>query len=596
MAQSEDLWPQGDSEIATLIREFDWASTPLGPISRWPQSLKTIVDLMLRSPSMMSLVWGRRRSTSTTIASQACSGSIGSWPGRSAYDTFARSRDVFEADLATGMAGQSAQLLAQRYPVLRNGRLEEAWFDVDYVPFHDETGRVAGVLWTLKETTAQHLAEQALRAGAARDRLLIESWTQAVWETGADGVVVADSPSWRAYTGQTREEWLGYGWLDAIHPDDRPHAEQQWREVIVAHGLVDAEFRLHAPDGRWRWTNVRAAPVRDARGEIEKWVGVNIDIDARKRAEAALRESEERFQQFARASAAGLWIRDAGTLMMEFASPAVSTIYGADAAALLGDVTRWAAMIVPDDRDVALGHLEAARAGEVVVHEFRIQRPADSAFRWIRNTDFPLRDNGHIPRIGGIVEDVTEAKLAAEHSTVLLAELQHRVRNIMAMIRSVTRRTGERAASVPDYTERMMGRLLALARVQALLTRTANARVGIVSLVRDEVSVQAQHEGQYDLDGPDIVLSPKAAEILTLAVHELTTNALKYGALSTTEGKVTIRWAVVETRGSPWLVFDWTEEGAPERPPPTQDAPRRRGSEANSSRRASPTSYGGAAG
>src|SRR5690242_18513155 len=128
----------------------------------------------------------------------------------------------------------------------------------------------------------------------ARYRLLVESLAQAVWETDADGVVVADSPSWRAYTGQTLDEWLGYGWLNAIHPDDRAYAERQWREAMAARRAVDAEYRLRTPDGGWRWTNVRAAPVFDADAHIEKWAGINIDIDGRKRAEAELRESEER--------------------------------------------------------------------------------------------------------------------------------------------------------------------------------------------------------------------------------------------------------------------------------------------------------------
>ncbi|MBI0538525.1 PAS domain S-box protein [Roseomonas sp. KE2513] len=131
--------------------------------------------------------------------------------------------------------------------------------------------------------------EEALRENEARHRLL-----QAAWEADGSGLVVADSPSWRAYTGQTLEEWLGYGWLDAVHPDDRAYAERQWREAVTVHGLVDAEFRLRSPDGGWRWTNIRAAPVLDPGGRIEKWVGINVDIDARKRAEAALRESEER--------------------------------------------------------------------------------------------------------------------------------------------------------------------------------------------------------------------------------------------------------------------------------------------------------------
>ena len=138
--------------------------------------------------------------------------------------------------------------------------------------------------------------EEALRQVETRHRLLVESWAQAEWDTNAAGVVVADSPSWRAYTGQTFDDWLGYGWLDAVHPHDRPHAERQWREAIAARRLVNAEFRLHAPNGGWRWTNVRAAPVLDSNGKIEKWAGMNVDIDARKRAEAALATSERRLQ------------------------------------------------------------------------------------------------------------------------------------------------------------------------------------------------------------------------------------------------------------------------------------------------------------
>ena len=138
--------------------------------------------------------------------------------------------------------------------------------------------------------------ERRLAEIETRHRLLIESWAQAEWETDPDGVVVVDSLSWRAYTGQTLDEWLGHGWLDAIHPDDRADAERQWREAIAARGLVNAEFRLRASKGSWRWTNVRAAPLLDAGGRIKKWVGINIDIDARKRTETALRESEEKYR------------------------------------------------------------------------------------------------------------------------------------------------------------------------------------------------------------------------------------------------------------------------------------------------------------
>jgi PAS domain S-box-containing protein len=110
----------------------------------------------------------------------------------------------------------------------------------------------------------------------------------ALWETDAAGVVITDSPSWRANTGQTLEQWLGYGLLNAVHPDDREYAEQQWREAVAAGRNVDAEFRLRSSDGGWRWTNLRAAPLRDTEGTITKWIGMNLDITKRKQAEEEL--------------------------------------------------------------------------------------------------------------------------------------------------------------------------------------------------------------------------------------------------------------------------------------------------------------------
>jgi PAS domain S-box-containing protein len=309
-----------------------------------------------------------------------------------------------------------------------------------------------------------------------------------------------------------------------------------------------------------RWTPGEIALIEDAAERT--WAAIE-----RKRDEAALKASEERFQQFAKASAAGLWIRDAKTLDMEFTSPALAAIYGVAPDALLGDVTRWAALIVPEERESALGHLQAARRGEVTVHEFRIRRPTDQAFRWIRNTDFPLHDDGHIARIGGIAEDVTEAKLAVAHQGVLLAELQHRVRNIMAMVRAMASRTADSAREVADYHAGLEGRLAALARVQVLLTREANAGGSLREIVASEVGAQAHREDQFELEGPEIRLSPKAVEVLTLAFHELATNALKYGALRVAEGRLRVSWAPFEKRGRAWLALDWTESGAPPRPP-----------------------------
>lgn len=345
-----------------------------------------------------------------------------------------------------------------------------------------------------------------------------------------------------------------------------------FRSMIVAPLLREGRLiaSLLVGDSEIRdWSPSEASLVAEVADRT--WAAIE-----RGRAEAALRESEERFQQFANASSGAIWIRNAETLAMEYVSPAIETIYGVSQEAFLGDMSRWAAMIVPEDREVALGHIQDARQGEPAVHEFRIQRPKDKAFRWIRNTDFPLYDaRGNVERVGGIAQDITEEKLSVEHQAVLLAELQHRVRNIMAVLRSIAARTIHSAETVEDYAALMADRLNTFARVQALLTRAANVGVGLGTIVDEELRALAADAGQFEAEGPDVELSPKAAETMTLAVHELTTNALKYGGLSVPTGKVRIRWEIMDKSDTQWLSFDWNESGAPDRP--ISDKPRRIG-------------------
>lgn len=338
--------------------------------------------------------------------------------------------------------------------------------------------------------------------------------------------------------------------------------------AVAKGGRLCACLFVHASAPR-KWTDEEVKLVSDV--SERTWEAV-----LRARSEAALRVSETRFRQFGNASSDAVWIRDAETLAMEYASPAVQTIYGVAPETILGDPKHWGALIVPEDRDAAFANLERARSGPIA-HEFRVRRAHDGVFRWLRSTDFPLFDDqGHLQRVAGITSDVTEARQWTEHQSVLLSELQHRVRNIMAMIRSITARTSERAQSVAEYAALIGGRLLALARVQTLLTRGATNGVNIATLIRDEVDAQAEHEDQYEISGPDVAISPKAAEVLTLAVHELSTNALKYGALSVAQGRVSVSWNIQPKRGKSWLALKWLERGAPQAAH-TPTMPQRRG-------------------
>ena len=178
---------------------------------------------------------------------------------------------------------------------------EDGGFSGWLITFFDISTRIRAErdIQALKGSLEEQVAERtaALRESAERFRVLVESTAQAVWEMDADGMVVKDSPTWRAFTGQTIEEWTGYGWVNAVHPDDREDAERQWREAVTLQRNVDAEFRLRSPDGEYRWTNFHAAPIVAPDGRIVKWVGMNIDITERKRLEQRLRTAHGEAKQ-----------------------------------------------------------------------------------------------------------------------------------------------------------------------------------------------------------------------------------------------------------------------------------------------------------
>jgi two-component system CheB/CheR fusion protein len=164
--------------------------------------------------------------------------------------------------------------------------------------------------------------------------------------------------------------------------------------------------------------------------------------------------------------------------------------------------------------------------------------------------------------IAGVVltfVDVTPLTRAEERYRFLLAELQHRVRNTLGVVRSIARRTADNSQSVADFAEHFDGRLSAFGRVQAAVTRDPAAGVDIATLVTEELLAHAAHEGeQLSVKGDEFRLQPKAAETFALAVHELATNAVKYGALSIPLGRIEISWGT-EHRAQRELVFTWRE-------------------------------------
>ncbi|MBM0206168.1 PAS domain-containing protein [Micromonospora sp. STR1s_5] len=170
--------------------------------------------------------------------------------------------------------------------------------------------------------------------------------------------------------------------------------------------------------------------------------------------------------------------------------------------------------------------------------------------------------------------DVTDITRAEERTRMLLSELQHRVRNTLGVVRSIARRTADQNTSVEEHVMHLDGRLRAFARTQALVTRDPEGGVDLEYLVADELNAyRAKETDQVRISGPPIRLQSKAAETLGLAIHELATNAVKYGALSSRKGCIEASWSIEPDGDASLLEFEWRERDGPQ----IQELPERRG-------------------
>jgi PAS domain S-box-containing protein len=209
--------------------------------------------------------------------------------------------------LRRALGGESVEIPAIRYDIgrLEGGAAHVRWVTARAHPIKDENGAVIEVMLMHEDITDRIAAESALRVREERFRSLVMATSQIVWTNTADGRVLEDSPSWRAFTGQTYDEWKEYGWLDALHPDDRETTARLWAHCVATRSVFETEYRLRRADGTYRWTAVKGVPIADEDGAVREWIGANTDIHAMIMAQAehmrllsSLQEQDRRKDEF----------------------------------------------------------------------------------------------------------------------------------------------------------------------------------------------------------------------------------------------------------------------------------------------------------
>lgn len=353
--------------------------------------------------------------------------------------------------------------------------------------------------------------------------------------------------------------------LQVIHRDDREGYLARLTDATARAGPSTNHYRVVAPDGTIRWIFAKGRPIHFPDGALAGAVGIVRDVTAEHAAEAAVSSSQERLSLALAAGRMGVWeVDEAGRLTSD---PAVNALIGLppEAATTLASL---APNYFPGELDRVRNVVADARArGDPYFEvEFRFRRP-DGDVRWL-NARARARygPSGEAAGAIGIVMDVTDRKADEERLHLLMREVDHRANNLMTVVQGTVA-----LSSAPDAESLqgvINGRVQALARAHQLLASSRWQGADLRRLVAEELAPFALGDShRTEVSGPSIPLPPSAAQAVAMALHELTTNAAKHGALSTAGGRVRVSWVVEDG----WLKIRWEESGGP----PVRRSPRR---------------------
>jgi two-component sensor histidine kinase/PAS domain-containing protein len=350
-----------------------------------------------------------------------------------------------------------------------------------------------------------------------------------------------------------------------IPPDQTPIA----RVLQTGESLEGAEAVVRNPDGK-RWVaRVTVAPLRDRNGELVGAINCFQDVTREHEMRAASERQQRTFDLAMVASKMGTWRYTMADNICVYDENA-QRLYGLTEARFLHDENGVKEKFHPDDMDLMWARVAAALDpngdGRYEV-EYRVKQ-LDGSWRWLSAwglVEFEGEGADRKPvAIAGASRDLTELKRAEELQRLLINELNHRVKNTLATVQSLVLQTLRGAADLASARTAVSARIIALAEAHDLLTSRSWSGADVAEVVERAIAPFAA--GQFTVEGPSLDLPPKEALALSLALHELATNAAKYGALSRPEGRVELRWRARDGE----LHLEWRESGGPPVAPPVR--------------------------
>jgi len=475
-------------------------------------------------------------------------------------------------------------------------------------PVRDASGRVVGASKIARDISERKRAEQALAKRAEEqaalyaftDKLHRARSTEEVYEAALDTIrrafdcerasilIFAESGrmefvSWRGLSEGYRRAVEGHSPWDANVKDPEPiriddvdvaDLPPTLRATVKAEGIGALAFIPIVMDRRLvgKFMMYRSAPHVFGSDEVSlalniaRQLGFSLErmrIErARRGAEEALRESEQRLNLALNSGRMGAWEWDIHSGGVNW-SPSLELIHGLQPGTFGGTFEEFKRDIHPDDIALVTGKIaEAISARQDYAVTYRMVRP-DGTVRWLEAFGKVVLDGeGEPQKLAGMCMDITERQQAEAERDLLVAELSHRVKNTLATVVSIAQQSFPKDGAMDTVRQSFNDRIRALAQTHGRLAEASWMGVSLQTILLDELApYRRQDKANVRFSGPPVTLNPKVALIVGLAIHELATNAAKYGSLSTKRGTVDVRW---QTRPADRILkVSWTEAGGP---------------------------------
>lgn len=429
-------------------------------------------------------------------------------------------------------------------------------------------GRETLILLAIEDISERKQNERAVQQSEQSLRDLIKALPGAVYTTDAAGIITSYNPAAAELWGREPElgsdAWCG-SWR-MYWPDGTPlpHDECPMAAALKENREIrGAEAVAERPDGVRVPFLTYPTPLRDVSGAVTGAVNMLVDITERKHAE----ELAERLSTIVESSGDAIISLDVDGIITSWNGGA-ARLFGYSAEQVIGNYIL--VLIPPDQRGKESEILARIRRGERIEHYETVRLRKDGSRVWVSLTVSPLKNaQGKVIGASKIARDMTERRRADDHRKLLIGELNHRVKNTLAVVQSIASQSLGHASSMEEARDAFGSRLINLAAAHDVLTRESWAGANLMDIVADTVAPHAGGENRFRIEGEPVRLKASTAVAVAMALHELATNAAKYGALTGEEGHVDILWHLDGEGEDRRLKLFWTESGGPPVTKPT---------------------------